>query len=84
MIRDLDYERSTSVPTKPLARRFAPVRIDPYALITLSVAARFVVCLAAIWMGIQISLHAPNDGIAAIAALACGGVIYGLFGRTRE
>ena len=81
IIRELDYERSTSVPTKPLARRFALVRIDPYALITLSVAVRFVICLVAIWMWIQISLHAPNDGIAVLAALACAGVIYGLLGK---
>ncbi len=80
IIRELDYERSTA----PLVPIKARVLFDPYALDLLFVAVRLLICLAAIWMGIQISLYAPNDGVAAIAALACGGVIYGLLGRTRE
>lgn len=58
------------------------LRLNPYALDLLAVAARLIVCLAAIWMGIVISTHS-TDGIAVLAALACGGVIYGLLGRSK-
>ena len=57
------------------------IRLDPYAAITLGVAARLIVCLICIWMGIMVATHAPNDGVAILAALACGGVIHGLLGK---
>ena len=79
MIRELDYERSTTAPTTPLT---APrVRIDPYALDLLFVAVRMLLCLAAIAAGILIAVRAPNDGVAVLAALACAGVIYGCLGK---
>ncbi len=72
MIRELDR------PTTPLVAR---PRINPYALDLLFVAARLLICLAAIYAGILIAVNAPNEGIAVLAALACGGVIYGLLGK---
>lgn len=55
----------------------------PYAFILLGVALRLLLCLAAIWMGMVIAMHGPNEGTAVLAAFACGGVIYGCLGRAR-
>ena len=82
MIRELDYERSTTAPTTPL--NSPRVRLDPYALDLLFVAVRMLLCLAAIAVGIWIAVNGPNEGVAALAAFACGGVVYGLLGRTKR
>lgn len=79
MIREIDYERSTTAPTVPLNP--PRVRLDPYALDLLFVAVRLLLCLAAIYAGILIAVRAPNDGVAVLAALACAGVIYGCLGK---
>ena len=78
MIREQDR------PTLPIAtHRVARLpRIDPRTLDLLFVAARFIVCLAAIWMGMVIAVNSPNDAYAAAAALACAGMIYGCLGRS--
>lgn len=47
----------------------------------LDIAVRLLICLASIYMGLVIAVHS-TDGIAVLAALACGGVIYGLLGRS--
>ena len=47
------------------------------AMILLGVGTRLLICLAVIYLGIWISVRS-NDGIAVLAALGCGGVIYGL------
>lgn len=71
----------TTIETERLP--IAVPRPHPYALILLGVALRLLVCLAAIWMGMVIATHGPNQGTAVLAAFACGGVIYGLLGRAK-
>lgn len=77
MIRERDRP-TIPLSTQPIAR--IP-RIDPYVLITLGVAARFLICLAAIWAGILIAVNGPNDGTAILAAIGCGLVINACLGR---
>ena len=83
MIQELDEWQETDViaiETERLAFLRAKLRrleILRDAFIILEVNARLLICLAAIYFGILISVRS-NDGIAVLAALGCGGVIYGL------
>ena len=72
------YERATAPLTQPRTT------INPYALDLLAVAARFIVCLIAIALGLWIAVHGSNDGIAILAALGCAGVIGALLGPKGE
>lgn len=54
-----------------------------YAFDLLGIAARFLICLAAIYAGIYIAVSS-NDAIAVLAAFGCAAVIYALLSPSRR
>jgi hypothetical protein len=69
-------ERLTT-PTEPLELPAQPSFLAD-AMPLLMIAARFIVCLAAIGMAVRIVTSGDSQVIAVLAAFACAGVIYGL------
>lgn len=69
--RDLVYPPTARVATR-------------HAFITLGVAVRFIVCLAAIGAGMYIAVRGNSHGLAVLAALGCGAVIYALLSPAKS
>lgn len=67
--------------SRPIQRAPITTRLTD-ALPLLSIAARFLICLLCLVVGLIIQAH--GQGYAVLAALACGGVIYGLLSPKRD
>jgi hypothetical protein len=67
-----------SIPYTPTTKARRAFTARDSAFVTLEVAGRFLICLAAIAAGLYIAARGNSHGLAILAALGCAALIYAL------